>query len=90
MASSLHSTEKQLELEMKKNSISQSLYDRPTPAELKEMLPGVYEGLSEEAKEHAPNPQTSALFRVYASLLLSTAEQLMIIGKVRGGGGRDG
>ena len=88
MASSLHSTEKQLELEMKKNSISQSLYDRPTPAELKAMLPG--EGLSEEAKEHATNPQTSALFRVYASLLMSTAEQLMIIGKVRGGGGRDG
>lgn len=90
MASSLHSTEKQLELEMKKNSISQSLYDRPTPAELKAMLPGVYEELSEEAKEHATNPQTSALFRVYASLLMSTAEQLMIIGKVWGGGGRDG
>lgn len=82
MAPSLHSAEKQLEMEMKRNSISQSLYERPTPAELKEMLPGVYEEISEEAKEHATNLQTSARFRVYASLLMSTAEQLMIIGKV--------
>ena len=54
------------------------------------MLPGVYESLSEEAKEHATNPQTSALFRVYASLLMSTAEQLMIIGKVRARRRREG
>ena len=49
---------------MKRNAISEGLYQRPTPSELKEMLPGVYESLSEEAKEHATNPQTSALFRV--------------------------
>ena len=90
MAPSLHSTEKQLEMEMKRNAISEGLYQRPAPSELKEMLPGVYESLSEEAKEHATNPQTSALFRVYASLLMSTAGQLMIIGKVRARRRREG
>lgn len=62
------------------------MYHRPTPEELKELLPGVYGSLSEEAKENTEGGQrrdATALFRVYASLLMATAEQLMIVEKVR-------
>lgn len=46
------------------------------------MLPGVYAGLSEEARDYAQGREVTALFKVYASLLLATGEQLMIVEKV--------
>ena len=58
------------------------LYKRPSPEELKSILPGVYEELSEEVKENGKGREITALFRVYASLLMATAEQLMILEKV--------
>lgn len=62
------------------------LYQRPTPEELKEILPGVYESLSEEARANEQGREATALFKVYASLLMATAEQMMIVEKVRKGG----
>lgn len=58
------------------------LYQRPSPEELKELLPGVYECLSEEVKVNGKGKEVTALFRVYTSLLMATAEQLMLVEKV--------
>lgn len=58
------------------------LYQRPSPEELKELLPGVYECLSEEVKVNGKGKEVTALFRVYNSLLMATAEQLMLVEKV--------
>ena len=80
-------------MEMKKNVVDQQymnrrdeimnrLYQRPSPEELKETLPGVYECLSEEVKENGKGKEVTALFRVYTSLLIATGEQLMLIEKV--------
>ena len=80
-------------MEMKKNVVDQQymnrrdeimnrLYQRPSPEELKETLPGVYESLSEEVKENGKGKEVTALFRVYTSLLIATGEQLMLIEKV--------
>ena len=82
MSSRLQSTERQLQMEMMKNSIEASLFQRPTPAELKEMLPSVYVSISEEAKEGISVRQSSPLFKVYASLVMATAEQLVLVEKV--------
>lgn len=92
MASKLQSTGKQLEMEMKRfvvdqryvwmTAIMDRLYQRPSPEELKEMLPNVYNSLSEEVKENGKGKEVTALFKVHASLLMATAEQMMIVGKV--------
>lgn len=92
MATKLQSTSKQLEMEMKRfvvdqryvwiTAIMNRLYQRPSPEELKELLPNVYDSLSEEVKENGKGKEVTALFRVHASLLMATAEQMMIIGKV--------
>lgn len=63
-------------------AIMDRLYQRPSPEELKEMLPNVYNSLSEEVKENGKGKEVTALFKVHASLLMATAEQMMIIGKV--------
>ena len=72
-------------MEMTKNSIEVGLFQRPTPAELKEMLPSVYVSISEEAKEGIAVHQSSPMFKVYASLVIATAEQLMLVEKVGSG-----
>lgn len=82
MSARLQSTERQLQMEMKKHSMEERLYQRPTPEELKEMLPSVYQSLSEEAKEGMTIRQSTPLFKVYASLVMATAEQLMLVEKV--------
>lgn len=69
-------------LEMKKHTVEESLYQRPSPAELKELLPSVYDSLSEEAKEFTGVNKSTPLFKVYASLLLATADQLLIVEKI--------
>ena len=58
------------------------LLQRPSPEELKEMLPGVYESLSEESKASEKVVENTPLMKVYSSLIMATSEQLMIIGKV--------
>lgn len=58
------------------------LLQRPSPEELKEMLPGVYESLSEESKASEKVVDSTPLMKVYSSLIMATSEQLMIIGKV--------
>lgn len=82
MSARLQSTERQLQMGMKKHSMEERLYQRPTPAELKEMLPAVYQSLSEEAKEGVTVRQSTPLFKVCASLVMATAEQLMLVEKV--------
>ncbi len=82
MSAKLQSTEKQLNMEMRKHTVEESLYQRPSPAELKELLPSVYDSLSEEAKEFSGVPKSTPLFKVYASLLLATAAQLLIVEKI--------
>ena len=49
---------------------------------VKEMLPSVYVSISEEAKEGISVRQSSPLFKVYASLVMATAEQLVLVEKV--------
>ena len=58
------------------------LLQRPSPEELKEMLPGVYESLSDESKASEKVVENTPLMKVYSSLIMATSEQLMIIGKV--------
>lgn len=82
MSAKLQATEKQLTMEMKRRSVEEGLSQRPSPEELKGKLPAVYDSLSEEAKEAFVSPSCSPLFRVYTSLILATAKQLALAGRV--------
>ncbi|KAK8790730.1 hypothetical protein WA588_002477, partial [Blastocystis sp. NMH] len=82
MSAKLQATEKQLTMEMKRRSVEEGLSQRPSPEELKGKLPAVYDSLSEEAKEASVSPSCSPLFRVYTSLILATAKQLALAGRI--------
>ena len=47
----------------------------------------MYESLSEESKQGAKVAENAPLMKVYTSLLMSSFEQLMIVGKVGEGEG---
>ena len=66
-----------LEMKMKRHMMEKCIYQRPTPRELQKYHPGVYDSLSEEAKQANHLIEGSTMMRVHISFLGATAEQLL-------------
>ena len=85
----------ELEMKMKKHMMEQKyeyscislfnrVFKRPTPYEIRSRLPGVYDSLSEDAKQsNIPTSiEDGAMKKVYTSFVEATFEQLLISDKV--------
>lgn len=66
-----------LEMKMKRHMMEKRICQRPTPMELQKYHPGVYNSLSEEAKQANHPIEGSTMMRVHISFLGATAEQLL-------------
>lgn len=82
----------ELEMKMKKHMMEQrcgnemrfmnSLFRRPSPLQLRQSHPGVYDSLSEEAKKSILEKEGTAMVKVYVSFMESTLEQMLVNGKI--------
>ncbi|KAK8797707.1 hypothetical protein WA171_005239 [Blastocystis sp. BT1] len=73
-----------LEMKMKRHMMEKCIYQRPTPRELQKYHPGVYDSLSEEAKQANHLIEGSTMMRVHISFLGATAEQLLKSRRITG------
>lgn len=62
--------------------MKRSLFCRPSPLELREKHPGVYNSLSEDAKKSILEKEGTAMTKVYVSFIESTVEQMLVSGKI--------
>ena len=82
LTSSLRAKAGDLEMKMKRKMMEKRLFQRPTPRELQQNHPGVYNSLSEEAKQAESSFEGDTMLRVFVSFLEATAEQLLRSEKV--------
>ena len=82
LTSSLRAKAGDLEMKMKRKMMEKRLFQRPTPRELQQNHPGVYNSLSEEAKQAESSFEGDTILRVFVSFLEATAEQLLRSEKV--------
>lgn len=73
-----------LEMKMKRHMMEKRICQRPTPMELQKYHPGVYNSLSEEAKQANHPIEGSTMMRVHISFLGATAEQLLKSRRITG------
>ena len=84
LTSSLRAKAGDLEMKMKRKMMEKRLFQRPTPRELQQNHPGVYNSLSEEAKQAESSFEGDTILRVFVSFLEATAEQLLRSEKIDG------